>query len=146
MRRTMLAKCGPTSGDRRASGGQELDCEAGRVIAPASCAVIDVDEIRQLVISGHPAPWEGQEGHRQLRLGVENGCTLARRFLDHGIEVVIADVLTPETVGLYRRLLPDLVVVHLQVLTESRSTTRFAGFAWAPWSPARLPRVLGGCT
>jgi hypothetical protein len=33
-------------------------------------AVIDVDEIRQLVISGHAAPWEGQEGRRQHRLGV----------------------------------------------------------------------------
>lgn len=26
------------------------------------CAVVDVDDVRQLVISGAAAPWEGEEG------------------------------------------------------------------------------------
>ncbi|RZT15457.1 hypothetical protein EV649_6246 [Kribbella sp. VKM Ac-2569] len=32
-----------------------------------------------------------------------------------GIEVVVADVLTPETCGLYRRELPGCLIVHLTV-------------------------------
>jgi len=34
-------------------------------------AVIDVDDVRQLVVSGGAAPWEGEEGRRQQHLGVE---------------------------------------------------------------------------
>lgn len=84
-------------------------------------AVIDVDDIRQLVVSGAVAPWQGEEGRRQQRLGVQNACQLARRFLDSAIDVVIADVVSPDTLLLYRRLLPDAVVVHLQVsLAEAR--------------------------
>jgi hypothetical protein len=93
----------------------------------ARAAVIDVDDIRQLVVSGGVAPWQGEEGRRQQRLGVENACGLARRFLDNGIEVLIADVLSPATAQSYRRLLPDVVVVHLRVLMEEarrRATTR----------------------
>ena len=84
-------------------------------------AVIDVDDVRQLVVSGGAAPWEGEEGRRQQYLGVENACCLARRFIDHAIEVIVADVVTPETLMLYRRSLPDAVVVHLRVsLAEAR--------------------------
>lgn len=32
-----------------------------------------------------------------------------------GIEVVVADVLTPETCGLYRRELPGCLIVHMTV-------------------------------
>lgn len=90
-------------------------------------AVVDVDDVRQLIVSGGVAPWQGPEGRLQQRLGVENTCDLTQRFLAHGIEVAIADVLTPETARLYRRLLPDAVVVHLQVsLAEAwrRAATR----------------------
>ena len=69
-------------------------------------AVIDVDDVRQLVVSGGAAPWEGDEGRRQQHVGVENACCLARRFIDHAIEVIVADVVTPETLMLYRRSLP----------------------------------------
>jgi predicted kinase len=40
-------------------------------------ALIDVDDIRQLIVSGAAAPWEGDEGRRQQHLGVENACGLA---------------------------------------------------------------------
>jgi catechol 2,3-dioxygenase-like lactoylglutathione lyase family enzyme len=33
-----------------------------------------------MMVSGHAAPWEGQEGRRHHHLGVENGCGLAGRF------------------------------------------------------------------
>lgn len=79
------------------------------------CAFIDVDDVRQLVIAGAAAPWEGLEGRKQQRLGVTNACGMARNFLAMGIEVVVADVLTPETSELYRRELPSCVIVHLTV-------------------------------
>lgn len=90
-------------------------------------AVIDVDDIRHLVVSGGVAPWKGHEGRHQQHLGVENTCTLARRFVEHAIDVVIADVVTTETLMLYRRLLPEAVVVRLHVspvAARRRAATR----------------------
>ena len=84
-------------------------------------AVIDVDDVRHMVVSGHAAPWEGDDGRRQQRLGVENACCLARNFVAQGIETVMADVITPDTMPLYRRWLPNAVVVRLQVtIAEAR--------------------------
>ncbi|WP_020141759.1 AAA family ATPase [Terracoccus sp. 273MFTsu3.1] len=91
------------------------------------CAVIDVDDVRQLVVSGGAAPWDGEEGRRQQRLGVRNACALAGRMAAAGFDVVVADVLTAETLGLYRALVPDCVVVRLSVpLDEAwrRAATR----------------------
>lgn len=85
------------------------------------CAVLDVDDIRHLIVSGAVAPWRGMEGERQQRLGVTNACALAKNFLDAGFEVIIADVLTPTTVELYRRDLPGCVVVHLIVTRDEAS-------------------------
>ena len=75
--------------------------------------MIDVDDVRQLVVAGAAAPWEGSEGREQQRLGVMNACSLSRNFLAMDIEVVIADVLTPETSALYRQELPGCLIVHL---------------------------------
>jgi hypothetical protein len=72
-----------------------------------------VDDVRQLVVSGAAAPWEGLEGRKQQRLGVVNACGLARNFLAMDVEVVIADVLTPETSALYRQELADCLIVHM---------------------------------
>lgn len=91
------------------------------------CAVVEVDDVRQLVRHGAAAPWEGEEGRRQQALGVRNACALARELTDAGIGVVVADVLTPDTAALYRRLLPRLVVVHLVARPEEvrrRAATR----------------------
>ena len=78
-------------------------------------AMIDVDDIRQLVVAGHAAPWDGEAGLLQQRLGVENTCDLARRFAGSGIEVVIADVLTLGTAEHYRALLPSVLIVQLRI-------------------------------
>lgn len=77
------------------------------------CAVIDVDLVRWMVLQPHKAPWEGEEGRKQQHLGVENACLLARNFLTHDFDVVILDVVSDETVRLYRRALP---VTPLQVV------------------------------
>ena len=81
----------------------------------ARAAVIDVDDVRQLVVAGAAAHWEGAEGLAQQRLGVENACGLARRFHEHGFEVIITDVLTPETLRLYRQHLPRCLIVRLHL-------------------------------
>lgn len=87
--------------------------------------MIDVDDIRHLVVAGHAAPWEGSEGRRQQQLGVENACDLAGRFHMAGIEVVLADFLTTATAARYRQHLPDVRIVRLRLpLVEARRRAR----------------------
>jgi predicted kinase len=95
----------------------------GRLLAEgrARAAFIDVDDIRQLVVAGADAPWRSPEGTAQAALGAENTCALAQRFVAHGFDVVIADVLTPHTTSIYRRMLPTCRIVRLVVdLDEAR--------------------------
>jgi hypothetical protein len=79
------------------------------------CAVVEVDDIRRLVLSGAAAPWDGRDGVRQLRLGVLNACALARNFASQEIDVVIVDVLNQKTAALYRRRLDKPLIVQLGV-------------------------------
>ena len=88
------------------------------------CAVIEVDDLRQLVRVGAAAPWEGAAGARQHRLGVRNACAVASNFLSEGIDALITDVLTSDTARTYRALLPGCVVVRLTATLEE--TTRRA--------------------
>ncbi|SEH02715.1 shikimate kinase [Nonomuraea solani] len=93
----------------------------GRLVAagrPGRCAFIDVDDVRQLVVSGMVAPWKGEEGRRQRWLSAVNACGLARNFVAAGIDVVIADVLDAETLSVYRELLERRLVVRLDVAFE----------------------------
>jgi hypothetical protein len=93
--------------------------------ARTRCAVVEVDDLRQLVLTGAAAPWEGEEGARQRRLGARNACTLAANFLADDIDVVITDVLTPDSAVVYRELLPGCLVLRLSaVLRETQR--RFA--------------------
>jgi hypothetical protein len=88
-------------------------------------AMIDVDDIRHLVLAGHAAPWEGDAGRLQQQIGVENACDLARRFLKSRIEVVLADVVTRSTAAMYRRQLEDLEIIRLRLpLDEARRRAR----------------------
>jgi hypothetical protein len=83
--------------------------------------MIDVDDLRHLVVSGHAAPWEGERGRRQQQLGVGNACDLARRFHAAGVEVVLADFVTSTTAAMYRRRLQDVQIIRLRLsLDESR--------------------------
>lgn len=67
--------------------------------------LIDVDAVRWMIRSPHKAPWEGEEGVRQRKIGVQNACALSRNLADHGFDTVLLDVLTDWTTDLYRELL-----------------------------------------
>ncbi len=73
------------------------------------CAVIDVDLVRWMVIQPHRAPWDGVEGHAQHHLGIRNACLLAQNFLANDFTVVILDIVSDETIRLYRDALRDSV-------------------------------------
>jgi hypothetical protein len=80
-----------------------------------------------MVVSGGVAPWKGQEGVRQRHLGVRNACALAMNFSGADIDVVITDVLTPESVDLYRQFLTQCLIVRIVVSFEEaqrRAATR----------------------
>lgn len=103
----------------------------GRILAQerSLCAFIDVDDVRQLVVAGAVAPWAGPAGQEQQRLGVRNASAISRNFLAAGIEVIIADVLTPETSRMYKQHLPDCLIIHLTTTlaeAQRRALTRTA--------------------
>lgn len=85
------------------------------------CAVVDVDQVRAMLVQPHIAPWRGEAGMAQLRLGAHNACTLAQNFVAVGYSVVILDVLTDETAQLYRAQLAEhqpTIVLLLPSLAE----------------------------
>jgi len=67
------------------------------------CAVIDVDMVRGMLRQPHHAPWEGDKGLVQHRLGVRHACMLAKSFVTEGYEVVVLDVLWDDLGQFYRR-------------------------------------------
>jgi chloramphenicol 3-O-phosphotransferase len=102
-----------------------------RAVAPLRnrCAVIEVDDLRQMLVKPHVAPWDGVEGRRQQRLGVANAAAVAIAFADDGCDVVVADVLTNATAALYRTALSPraIMIVHLRVplaMAQERALTR----------------------
>lgn len=119
MRRPLVLTGGPAVG--KSTTGRAL------AEAAARAAFIDVDDLRHLIVSGHEPPWAGDEGRAQQALGVENACELAARLHAAGFDVVVADVVTPETAHTYRRKLPGCLLVHLVVSIEEalrRAATR----------------------
>ncbi|MBA8795217.1 putative kinase [Friedmanniella endophytica] len=78
-------------------------------------AYVDADDIRQLVVAGAATLWSGPEGEAQAALGARHCSLLARSFSAAGFAVVISDVLTPATLEVYRRELPDCLVVALRI-------------------------------
>lgn len=77
------------------------------------CAIIDVDQVRWMLVQPHAAPWEGEEGKRQMHFGVENACLLATRFADAGNDVIILDFLWDYTSGIYQ---DRLAAYHLKII------------------------------
>ena len=72
-----------------------------------------VDDLRQLVRTGAAALLAGVEGARQRLLGVRNACAVASNLISDHFDVVITDVLTPDTAKAYRYLLPGCVIIRL---------------------------------
>lgn len=77
------------------------------------CAVIDVDLVRWMFIQPHKAPWDGEEGKIQQKLGVKNAIILTKNFVEKGADVVVLDVLKDDTAKLYREALPEAKIVLL---------------------------------
>jgi len=71
--------------------------------------------VRWMLLQPHRAPWDGEEGRRQQILGVKNACLLASNFVQNNSDVVILDVLSQETLQLYKKELAkfDLKIVLL---------------------------------
>ena len=58
-------------------------------------------------------------------LGVLNACSIAKRLHASAFTVVVADVVTPETLAIYRSAMPNCMTVHLVVtLEEARRRAR----------------------
>lgn len=72
------------------------------------CAVIDGDQVRWMYTQPHVAPWHGDEGLRQHRIGAQHGAMLARSFHMLGLEVILLDVLWADLAQIYRTELNDL--------------------------------------
>ncbi len=68
----------------------------------SKCAVIDVDAVRHMIVQPHHAPWSGNEGKEQVRLGIKNACMMAKNFLAENFDVVILDVVTDWSLNLYK--------------------------------------------
>jgi chloramphenicol 3-O-phosphotransferase len=101
----------------------------GRALADMTprTAYVDVDDLRQLVRTDAAAPWAGAEGAAQHLLGIRNAAALAANFADAGFNVIVTDVIGPDTLRAYRDLLPGVVVVRLAVSVEEaerRARTR----------------------
>ena len=80
------------------------------------CAVIDFDAVRAMFVQPHRAPWQGEEGWRQQRLGVLQVCKLATGFAADGWEVILLDVLSNRTLPLYRQSLAPYQFKIVQLL------------------------------
>lgn len=82
---------------------------AGRALAASrrQGAYVDVDDIRQLVVAEHAAPWDGPEGIHQQLFGERDESLLAREFGAPGLSM-IADVVIPRTLAVYRSCCPDV--------------------------------------
>lgn len=106
----------------------------------ARCAVIDVDQVRWMLVQPHTAPWDGEEGIRQCRLGVENACLLATRFADEGCDVIVLDFIWDYTIGIYRQQLArfePIVVQLMPTLPEILRRNHMRG-----WLPAHEVEML----
>ena len=104
------------------------------------CAVIDVDQLRHMLVQPHAAPWEGAEGERQARLGVENACLLAARFAEDGCDVILLDFLWEYTIDIYRTRLAHLrpqIVLLMPSLEETLRRNHVRG-----WLPAHEVAML----
>lgn len=119
MLRPLVLTGGPAVG--KSTCGRALAAEQPRG------AFVDADDVRQLVVAGAVAPWQGPEGAAQHALGAHNAAALARGFAAAGFAVVVADVVTPATGAVYRAGLPGCLLVHLQISlagARERAATR----------------------
>lgn len=82
------------------------------------CTLIETDDLRHMVISPYKAPWDGEEGKKQLRLGIKNTCLLTKKFSNAGFNVIIADFITEYTFPIYKKLLEGLDSKIIQLTAQ----------------------------
>ncbi len=99
-------------------------------LARAWCATrpqaahIELDEIRQLILSGLTDPQESSDlGEEQYRLSVEATCALARTFANGGCDVAIDDVFEPVAFGRYWMSQLDGLTWKLVIVLPSLAET-----------------------
>lgn len=120
----------------------------------APCAVIEVDDVRRMVVSGSVAPWEAGEGARQTELAARHACLMMGSFVDAGFAVVATDVLLADAGAVYAAGPAAPLVVHLGVtLDEARRRRGYRGRAvrgaehpGSGAAPLGSPRRPGGRT
>ena len=83
-----------------------------------AAAVVEVDDLRQLVVTGAARAWEAGEGARQTRLAAVHACDLMSSFTEAGFAVVATDVVLWDTGSVYRSHPARPFIVHLQVSLE----------------------------
>lgn len=82
------------------------------------CAFVNVDVVRRMLIKPPVASWESSDSERQRRLGVRNASALTLNFVKDGADVLITDVLTPETARIYKHSLSEYET-HIILLLPS---------------------------
>jgi predicted kinase len=92
-----------------------------------AAVLVEVDDLRQLVVSGAAPAWESGEGARQTRLAAVHACLLMSSFHRAGFAVVATDVLLWDTGSVYRSHAARPLIVHLRVSLDEalrRAATR----------------------
>ncbi|PZE73481.1 hypothetical protein DEI82_14125 [Curtobacterium sp. MCBD17_019] len=119
MMRPLILSGGPAVG--------KTTCGRALAVSHERAAYIDGDDIRQLVVAGDATLWSGSEGRAQHALATRNVAALARNLLAAGFAVTASDVVTQETLPVYRAELPGCFVVHLVISLDAaraRAATR----------------------
>jgi len=91
------------------------------------CAVVEVDDLRRMVVAGEAAPWRPDEGARQTELAARNACLLMSSFKPAGFSVVASDVLLADAGAVYKAGNLRPLIVHITATltaTEQRAATR----------------------
>ena len=90
-------------------------------------ALVEVDDLRRMVLSGAVAAWASAEGERQTCLAARNACALMTSFTEAGFDVIATDVLLGDAGAVYASAVPRPLVVRLTVSQDEalrRAATR----------------------
>jgi len=77
-----------------------------------------------MVIQPNKLPWEGDEGHKQQLLGIDNTCGLANKFHDNNFNVVLTDAVTDATLSRYKDALSVELFTVLILPTQEEVARR----------------------
>jgi dephospho-CoA kinase len=87
-------------------------------------ADIDADLVRWMYRQPHIAPWEGDEGLRQLELRSKHVALLSKAFHEEGCNVIISDVITDSSAQIYKNLLSDIGLKVIRLLPSYGESIR----------------------